>query len=350
MPRQTLAQWVAQGKAAIVALLKQEHAAVWPEIEAKLTEDPGRVDPHHLTTARIGLLRDQVIEQVVASTRGGGLVAVLALTDRTNQRAFEDAASRKRLLYARYINWSGRYYGPAGERVVHASLSAAAPLAGYRLFEPRGLEVKTIFGQPVPVGPLDSGATLQLVDPHGFPVGNAVVLIEVKNVHHWVYPSPEELYQLLEKAALLQLAHPTLDFVPVLVCRRGHPTLFKMAKDLGFFVADARVQYVLPVKDVPEHHVAELRTELGMIDLVRPVLNPAYPERWTPYESKRLIRLFSSDLPQVVQRSAERFKKSAPMLAPLVPALKIAKAGRLQNTLMANLRRTAKLGGFDGGW
>jgi hypothetical protein len=81
---------------------------------------------------------------------------VLALVNRSGRaRAFEDAAARKRLLYARYLNWSGQYYGRAGERVVHASLSIAASQAGYRLFNPRQGQVSTIFGKRVP-GALDS--------------------------------------------------------------------------------------------------------------------------------------------------------------------------------------------------
>src|SRR5215217_3929630 len=232
MPLKTPAEWVEQGKAAIVSLLQREHAAVWPaEIVAKLADGPGRVDPHHLTTALNRLTFDLTIESISAPTRGGRRIPVLALKDRLGQqRAFEDAAARKRLLYARYQNWSARYFGRAGARVVHASLSVAAPQAGYRLFEPRQGQVSSVFGQPVP-GRIDNGGTLQLVDGHGRPTGSAAVLIEVKNVHHWIYPSSDELYQILDKASRLQVALPDVDFVPVLVCRRGHPTLFKMAKD-----------------------------------------------------------------------------------------------------------------------
>jgi hypothetical protein len=347
----TIPEWVERGKTAIVALLEREHAAVWPEIEAKLAEGPGRVDPHHLTRARIRLLSDLTIEVVEAPTRGGKPVSVFALTDRIGrQRAFEDAAARKRLLYTRYINWSSRYYGRAGERAAHASLLAAAPQAGYRLFEPHRGQVSTIFGQPVPVGPLDNGGTLQLVDAQGRPTGSVAILVEVKNIHQWMYPSTDELYQLLEKATQLQAALPDVDFVPVMVCRRGHPTVFRMAKDLGFFIADARAQYVLPVADVPEEHVAELRAELGMIDLVRPVVDPRFPDRWGPYVSKRLVKLFADDLPPIAQRTAARFKLAAPVLSQFAPALKTARPGRAQATLMAALRRAAASLRTDGGW
>ena len=79
-------EWVQRGKDAIVALLERGHAAVWPEIEAKLAEGPGRVDPHHLTTARRALLQDCVIDVIEASTRGGGRVPVIALVNRTGRR------------------------------------------------------------------------------------------------------------------------------------------------------------------------------------------------------------------------------------------------------------------------
>lgn len=353
MPRRTNAEWVAQARAAIVALLEREHAVVWPaEVVAKLSDGgPGRVDPHHLTTARNALLFDRTIETIEARTRGGGLVSVLALVNRSGrQRAFEDAAARKRLLYTRYLNWSSRYYGRAGERLVHASLSTAAPQAGYRLFEPQRGQVGEIFGRRVPVGPLDNGGTLQLVDEYGRPTGSAVILVEVKNVHHWIYSSTSELYQLLDKAAQLQAIFPDVAFVPVLVCRRGHPTVFRMAKDLGFFIADARAQYVLPVADVPEEHVAELRQELGMIDLVRPIVDPRFPDRWGPYVSKRLVRMFAEDLPSIAQRTADRFKRAAPILARFAPVLKVAEPGRQQSTLMGQLRRATAHLRIDGGW
>jgi len=353
MPRKTKAEWVEQGKAAIVSLLEREHAVVWPaEVVAKLSDaGPDRVDPHHLTTARDRLIFERTIEPVEARTRGGGTVSVLALVDRSGrQRAFEDAASRKRLLYTRYLNWSSRYYGRARERVVHASLSTAAPQTGYRLFEPQRGQVNTVFQQPIPVGPLDNGGILPLVDERGLLSGSVAALIEVKNVHHWMYSSASELYELLDKVAQLQIILSDVRFVPVLVCRRGHPTIFRMAKDLGFFIADARAQYVLPVADVAEEHVVELRAELGMIDLVRPVVDPRFPDRWGPYVSKRLVKMFAEDLPSVAQRTADRFKLAAPVLASFAPALKSAKPGRQQATIMTQLRHATRHLRTDGGW
>jgi hypothetical protein len=139
------------------------------------------------------------------------------------KRAVQTAAARKRLLHARYLGWAmgtKRYgagiVGPGAEKVVHESLMAAAP-SGYRLFEPQRGEVRQMFGAPVPGGPLDNGATLQLVDDKGFPAGSVVVPIEVKNRRDWVYPEAPELHQLLSKAAALAARIPR---PPVRACAR----------------------------------------------------------------------------------------------------------------------------------
>jgi hypothetical protein len=349
----TTAEWVAQARRAILDLLELEHAIAPLEIEAKLAEGawpalPRRIDPHHLTTARRQLLLAREIEAVSATTRGGSAPPVFALVRRTGRRrAFEDAAARKRLLYTRYVNWASRYFGRAGERVAHASLTAAAPRAGYRLFEPIRGEVSAIFGQPVPVGPLDNGGVLQLADERGRPAGGVVVLVEVKNIHHWIYPESAELYELLEKVAKLQQANQDLDFVPVLVCRRGHPTAFRMAKDLGFFIADARAQFVLPVAEVDPRHVVELRTELGLHDLVRPEVPEGMTERLAPYEHRRLVKLLAEDLPSIALSAAERFRQAAPILEQFAPVLR---AARSRATLMRQLRQATRHLRTGGGW
>jgi hypothetical protein len=68
--------------------------------------------------------------------------------------------------------------------------------------------------------------------------GAAVTIpVEVKNLRDWMLPASPEVYQLLEKAAAVQAANPKAAIMPVLICRRVHFTLFRMAKDLGFFVS-----------------------------------------------------------------------------------------------------------------
>jgi hypothetical protein len=241
----------AVARAAVVELLREEHAAVWLEILSKLSERPRGslkgVDPHHLITARRLLLKSREIEIVTEPTRGGGLIGVLALANRRlRQTAFAEVAARKRLLQARYLSWtraSGKrpnMIGDAGERAAREALMAAARAGvGYRTMRTPAAGVGQLFGKPVPVGPLDAAASLVALDADEEPIG-VTVLVEAKNVRQWIYPGHAELFQLLDKAAQLQLANPRRRLVPVLVCRQAHYTTFRMAKDLGFRVLYTR--------------------------------------------------------------------------------------------------------------
>jgi hypothetical protein len=329
MPTQT--EWLARARAALLDLLDQEHAVVWPEVEAKLSDkrwrERGQVfDPHLLSTVRSQLRFEGVIEEVTTPTRGGREVSVWSHTNRRGrQRRFEDAASRKRLLYARYLGWADEYLGRAGERVTHASLIAAAPTAGYRLLAPQHGEVRQVLGRPVPGGALDNGATLQIVDAINRPIGHATVLVEVKNIRHTLYASAAEIFQLLDKATRIQAANPSEKIVPVLVCRWAHITAFRMAKDLGMFIADAWAQFLPDIAELDRRLVDEVRNELGFRDLV--VTNESYP---------RLVRLLATNLPTVAPGSAERFAHTAPILAQYAPRLRTHGAHRQH--LMRQLR------------
>lgn len=154
--------YIERGKQAIIDLLAAEHAAVWPEIEAKIAERQSRaVWPHILTKSRQALHTEGRISSTSAATRGGRQVLVWHLSDlQGRERAFLDAAGRKRLLYARFLSWhsSRRGYpqglvGPAAEAVLHASLLEAAPY-GYKLAYPAGAQVRSLLGSPVAGGPL----------------------------------------------------------------------------------------------------------------------------------------------------------------------------------------------------
>lgn len=326
-PKLNSGQWDALAYAAVLALLAEEHAAVWPEIEAKLAERAhpsfppgiGHIDPHHLQNARHRLLQEGRIEQIFGPTRGGGTVGVFAPTERRGRKtAFEQAAGRKRLLQARYLGWARasargpNMIGAAGERVAHASLLRAAQAGvGYRLLNPHpeGGQVAQVLGQAVPIGPVDDAAYLVADGPAGtiIPV---TVLIEVKNLRHWIYSSSAEVFQLLEKAARLQRARPEQAFVPVLVCRRAHFTAFQMARDLGFLILYTIQQPILPHSEVPAALLAEVRDELGY-DLAQS-LDPH------PF----LADAFARTLPQGAARIAERWRVTAPPLADLFAQLR----------------------------
>ncbi|MBI4494232.1 MAG: hypothetical protein HY690_15695 [Chloroflexi bacterium] len=320
------------------------------EVEAKLADHPWGnvpqgVNPHHLTAAKRQLLAEGTIQEVSTVTRGGRSVTVLALVARP-KRAFSDAAARKRLLYTRYIGWatiSGKHpnmIGQAGERVSHASLLAAAP-SGYHLVNPDGGEVRTLFGKAVPGGPLDDAAHLIVLDTQGRPVANVTVLIEVKNIRHWIYPDSSEVYDLLHKAAQLQINDPSLLFMPVLVCRRAHITAFKMAKDLGFFIIQTRTQFILPLAELNLDHLKEVQQELGFHDLL-PGQGP----------NEFLTRQFQQTVPKLALRTAQRLTQSATILANHSRILRDPALSPDRRRLIMNQLRTESkaLSHYEGGW
>jgi hypothetical protein len=312
-------EYDALARVAILDLLQREHALVWLEVEAKLAERPHPqapkgINPHHLTNARTALLKENVIHQLTQLTRGGGEVAVFVPTDQRGKKtAVEHAAARKRLLQARYLSWatgSGRrpnLIGEAGERVARASLRA---VLGHNPANPSGRDVPHLFGQPIPGGSLDDAAHITAFSEDQYP-RLVTTLIEVKNVRHWVYPSSTELYQLLEKAARIQIAHPSQLIVPVFICRRAQYTTFRMAKDLGFLVLDTVEQPILPHSELDPEHLAEVQNELGY-NLVPTV--DAHP---------KLTNAFRETLPKIGVRIASRWSITAPGLASLYASLRL---------------------------
>ena len=339
-------------------LLDREHAAVWPEIEAKLAERPHPqvpgskgIEPHHLTAARHILLKDSMIEEVAGVTRGGGSLSVLTLRDRKRREtAFQRAAGRKRLLQARYLSWTQdtphrpNMIGAAGERVVHASLCVAAsdPAVGYRLVKPGGGQISTLLGHRVVGGPLDNTAYLTIFDGRGLPI-SAVTIVEVKNVRHWLYPSAAEIFQLVEKAVHLQTAHPDIAFVPVLVCRQAHYLTFTMAKDLGCFIFYTDIQPILPHSEVQPKALAAVRDGLG------------YNLLQTDSAHDGLVRAFKVILPKYAWNAAQQWRQTAPILRGILPTIQQLRLPSLsptaRNTMMDTLKRVAITElGASGAW
>lgn len=333
----------ALGLRGIQELLEQEYAVVWPEVEAKLADRewetlPLPVQPHHLTNARHALLDRGVIMQITEGTRGGrGIPVIVPVDQHRRKRRVEDAAMRKRLLQARFLSWAAGspavsgVIGPAGEHVVHRALLSAAP-AGYALMNLRDGQVKTILGDEVPGGSIDNAAVLSPIDRYAFaPTGRQyIVLVEVKNVRSWIYPSTAELHQLLDKAARLQVAHGDRRFLPVLVCRRAHYTTNQMAEHLGFYVISTKRQYVPP--SLIGRELDEVRAELAYD------LEP-YDEAPPP----ALVNHFSTTLVSVADRTSDRWAMSAPGLAACFKALRperLRPADR--KVLIAELRERAE--------
>jgi hypothetical protein len=345
--------YVDLGRSAILQILDQEHAAPWLEIEARaadrrLASFETIVDPHALTLAR-GELRDEsVIVETLSETRGGRSISVLHLADtRGRADAILRAAARKRLLQSRYLNWAvgtptqAAVIGPGGERVVHESLKVAA-VSGYRLLNPDGGHVSDLLGHPVPIGPLDGAAFLQVVDDQERPAGSVAVLIEVKNVRGWIYPETADLFQLLDKAAQLQVANPDVAFMPLLVCRRAHKTTYNAARDLGFFVIELWTQYMLPSARIRSDHLEEVRAELGYLDLV-PSSAP----------DPKLVKRLQVTVPARAALSAERWVRTASSPAGSLFSLlrNDGLYGAERTTVMNELRNVARgLPGTKSGW
>jgi hypothetical protein len=222
--------------------------------------------------------------------------------------------------------------------VVHASIRDAAP-HGFALASPGGPGVSEFLGITVPVGALDSAA-IRTTFVDGLPTGYTAIPIEVKNLRDWIYPTSQELFQLLDKSAQLQVARPGVDMVPILVSRRVHITTMRMAKDLGFFVIPTRRQYITP--SVDERLITEVRSGLGFLDLV------------ATDEADRLITAyFVKHLPKVLDRTVERWPQSAGDLGSYFTALRaegdIATRSRLLIDLKDYIRAFWGLD-FDLGW
>jgi hypothetical protein len=276
----TAAEYVEMAEAGIVDLLRQDHAVLWSEAQARISDTrwpslPAPVQPHHMTTARKALLARKRIVESAETTHGGHRVGVLHLRDTQGIKTqISRAASRKRALFATYLSWltphSGYplgFVGSAGERVAHASMVAAAP-HGLRLERPEGGDVAHLLGEEVQGGPLDGAIWLQVTNAVGLPVANVLCPVEVKNIRHWIYPSADELHQLLHKSAHLQIRHPDLLICPILITRRKSFTANAMSRELGFRILDVRKQFVLPITDVDLDVLARLQSELGFVDLV----------------------------------------------------------------------------------
>lgn len=326
--------WLERAEEQLYELVDREHAVVWPEVEAKLAESRNGPQPHILTKARNTLVQEGDLATATASTRGGREVTVLRMANLTGrERAYQRAAGRKRLLQARFQSWSTKrrgfprgLVGPAGERVVHESLIAAAPY-GYRLHSPGGGDIHHFLGSSVEGGSLDNAAFLQVPSEDGLPGPTIVLPIEVKNIRSWIYPSTSELYQLLHKGALLQAAHPSLAIVPVLVCRRRSFFVWAMAKELGFFPIEVAAQFVLPRSAIDHAQFNEVRNELGYRDLE--LGESALP---------RLVQALETSLPREASKYAARWKVCGPPLAEQFEELREHMAPATRQRAMADFR------------
>lgn len=311
---------------AIVSLIGHENAVVWPEVEAKLADSPQAgapkgIDPHHLTNARRRLVDEGMIEEVIGIARGGRNIGVYGPRDRRRrQTAFDRAAGRKRLLQTRYLGWSEasrdrpNLLGEGAEAVARASLRQAMASGVCQGIGGAMNDVHVLFGAEIPGGPLDAAAIFVVANPDDDSLLPITVLFEVKNLRGRIYPAADELFQLLDKAARLQVTHASKAFVPVLVCHRAHYLTFTMAKHIGGFVIEFNPgewpQPLLPHSTVPFEAILEVQSGLG------------YRIERTSSQIPHLTRQFEIVLPRQAPFAARRWAEMAPQLAQHVHRLR----------------------------
>lgn len=189
------------------------------------------------------------------------------------------------------------------------------------------------------LGPADSAAYLvPVID--GLPQPPITVLAEVKNIRSWVYPNSAETLQVLLKSLHLQLARPAAAIIPMLFCRRAHPTIFWMAQQLGFVVVELDTQYA---GDVPENLLDEVRNELHFTDL-RVGSGPSLRVR---------DRLRSTNLITQTPQIAQKWKNTAldPATKPILNAAwKNRSDHRQRGKYFDLLRSWSRQRGDKGGW
>ncbi|SFW11541.1 hypothetical protein [Amycolatopsis australiensis] len=338
------AEYTQRAEERIREVLNVEHAVVPLELEARISEagyaDSGiNINPHHISNALRNLVaRGEVLRTGPVASRGGHQIETIQPADqRRRKTAITHAAARKRLLYGRYLGWAQgteRYrhglIGPAGEAAVRGGLLMSG---GIQPFRPDAGEVTRLLGTDLP-GPLDSAGihVPLLVGELGEPI---VVMIEIKNIRGWMYPSSEEVYQLLDKACVLQTAHPDQPILPVFVCRKAQDPLFWMAQQLGFMVIDLGIQFA---GDVEQASLDEIRNELAFSDL-----------RVGAGPSVRVRDRFQKTVPKHGTRWAADWRKTVANhhLVHYIHELRYAK-GYERNVLMQEFRQFVKDAGYRG--
>lgn len=191
-----------RAKADIRALLDTELAMVKPEVIARLGEryfirDTRNIDSHVTGTAlnEMRLAGELVVERDAPSKGGHRIDTYQPSAQYKRRTAIAAAARRKRALYARYLSWAGStvrypngFIGPAGEAATRfailesGAVQPAAPYAG---------PVSRILNVSLP-GAADSGGYMSPL-LRGIPQSPVTVLVEVKNIREWIYPSSSEL-------------------------------------------------------------------------------------------------------------------------------------------------------------
>lgn len=309
--------WLQLARQAVLDLLDDELAVAHAELEARLcergvvyNEQHDWLHSHIVTEAVQGLLALHALDEVTHKTKGNRVVKLLVPADRRRREtAINRAVARKGQLYGRFFAVTTTS-GDAGEAVLRHSLS----IAGTHLIpmEPGFGEVRNVMGVKL-YGALDSGAWLHSIDPAtGLPRLPFALPMEMKNRRQWFYPIHKEVYQLLGKAAALQMQHPAQPMVPIFVCRRAHPWLGWMAKDLGFLLHTTRRQFATLPHKMTGKLFEELRTDLSLADLTL-VSEDSLPS---------IQQFFRETIIKQAARAAPRWAAAAATVAPYAGKLR----------------------------
>ena len=254
--------WEQTGREAILDLLQDRFVAPWSEIEARIAvrgwKDYPKVQPLQLTAARKRLRADRrIIEE---ATRHPIPVRTIRLPfPPRKKRELARLCGSRRKKYRPYLSWSNNQdlCGKHAEKVVLESAKAAASDAGLYV-PPQSLgEIASVNNVPLQRGPLDVLAHILEL-----PAVNSQIplVMEVKNIHDWIYPSARPLWEFLVKAAELAARIPIM---PVIVCVRSPWTTSQMAKDIGFLTYQMRHQIFSPA--IHSHEFDKLVCEFGLV-------------------------------------------------------------------------------------
>lgn len=257
-------RWEQEGRAALLDLMAEKVAVPWAEAICRISNGAWAsfrsVQPLQLRVALDQLLADGVV--VREETGHAQPVVTYRLAEHgLTEDALVRERGRRRSLYRRFMKWTGdpAACGHHAEKVVFSSLVATAGEGRYLVPPQRVGHVPRVSRYEVLQGPLDGCAVLHDVKAWDQPVA---MLLEVKNVHEWIYPWDRRLWELLVKAAGLAANLPVY---PVLVCPHSDFTTYRMSEDIGFSRARYQVQlFSTDEKRIPAYEFDEVVQEFGL--------------------------------------------------------------------------------------
>ncbi len=349
--KHTAEEWQEIGRQAILDLLADRQVVPWPEAEARISmtgwKDFEPVQPLQLMGSRRSLEEENLI--VVESTQHTPAVTTLRLPFSPGmKREIERLRGERRKSYRKYLSWAqdGNLCGKHAERMVLASAKEVASEAGLWVPPQNVGLIHEVNGVPITRGPLDVLAHILAV-PEA--TADAALVIEVKNIHSWVYPWTAELWELLVKAA--ELAESTA-VMPVLVCVRAAFVTNQMAKDIGFLGCYMGQQLFSPDIDQEEFSAMVEEFGLAIIQHDGPVKSVVIFLTKTLRRSPPWSPPFDEDIP-FYRRQVERFRIMSPIITKYQALADGSVAGSARRSIFNAFRTDARSGATwprVGGW